>query len=149
MSEESLSKIRVLCVDDNEDSLFLLVRMLKNHGAIVASYLSSEEALLAMKEVKFDVIISDISMPTLDGYDLVHALRDFESKRGKSGTPTVAVSSDVNTPSPKRHFGDFQVYMPKPFDQKRLIHIIERLAEADGAAVIAGTLEGWEKWHTS
>lgn len=141
MNEQVLDGVNVLCVDDSQDSLALLTIVFKRSGANVKSCSSGEDALKETDAQRFDVIISDLSMPPgMDGYDLAHALRANQKEDGLSPTPTMAVSGDANTPSAKRRFADFQVYMTKPFDQKQLVSIVERLVEADGAAVAAGTL---------
>jgi CheY-like chemotaxis protein len=83
--------------------------------------------------------------PGLDGYDLAHALRELETDNlDRKATPTIMISGDAMMPSRKRRFADFQVYMPKPFDRMRLVHVVERLVEADSEAVKAGSLGGWE-----
>ena len=141
-----LKRVRVLCVDDQPDSLLLLSTVLRYHGAIVTVCRSAEDAIEEIERKRFDVIVSDLSMPPgMDGYDFVHELRRFEKESCLKPTPTVAVSSDVNTPSKKRHFADFQVYMLKPFNHQHLAQIVDRLAEADSAAVRMDTLENGER----
>lgn len=141
MNSNSLVGVNVLRVDDSPDSLALLTIVLKRSGANVTSCTSGEDALRETGAHRFHVIISDLNMPPgMDGYDLAHALRANEKADGMDSTPTVAVSGDANTPSAKRRFADFQVYMTKPFDQKHLVNVVERLAEANGDAVEAGTL---------
>ncbi|MDQ3230538.1 MAG: response regulator, partial [Pseudobdellovibrionaceae bacterium] len=128
MHTKPLDGVKVLCVDDSQDSLALLTIVLKRSGAIVTSCGSGEDALRETVNRRFDVIISDLSMPPgMDGYDLAHALRAHQKADGLASTPTLAVSGDANTPSDKRRFADFQVYMTKPFDQKHLVNIVERL----------------------
>ncbi|MCX6123670.1 MAG: hypothetical protein NTV34_02810, partial [Proteobacteria bacterium] len=61
------------------------------------------------------------------------------------GTPTLALSPDARKLFKKKRFADFQVYMSKPFDINYLVHIVDRLAVADGEAVKYGTLAAWER----
>jgi CheY-like chemotaxis protein len=143
--EQILRAIHVLCVDDNQDALDLLTIVLSRHGAQVTACRSAECALRAIGAAKFDVIISDLSMPGMDGYDLAHALRRLEKIEGGVTTPTLAVSGNADQPSAKRRFADFQVYLTKPYDSLKLAQIVERLAEADGESVKAGSLEVWER----
>ncbi len=141
MNAKALVGVNVLCVDDSPDSLALLTFVLKRSGANVTSCASGADALRETVAHRFHVIISDLCMPPgMDGYDLAHALRANQKADGMDSTPTVAVSGDANTPSSKCRFADFQVYMTKPFDQNHLVNIVERLVEADGDAVKAGTL---------
>ena len=146
LSEKSLSGIRVLCVDDCHDTVEYLRNFLVRKGADVTVSNSAEEAIATLINKRFDVMISDLSMPPgLDGYDLAHALRTMENNDpDRIATPTIALSGDAMRPSRKRRFADFQVYMPKPVDKERLVHVIERLVEADDEAVKLGSLGGWE-----
>lgn len=146
-----LDGVRILCVDDSPDSLELLRHVLARSGAEVTTCVSAEMAIEALKNTTFDVMVSDLSMPPgLDGYDLVHTLRDMELQDpDRHITPTIAVSGDATRASRKRRFADFQVYMLKPADKKRLVYVIERLLEADGEATHYGSLGNWEAEQAS
>lgn len=141
-----LSGIRILCVDDCPDVLAFLGAFLTGKGADIIACASAEDAIEVLMDERFDILISDLSMPPgLDGYDLAHTLRSMESKNpDRKATPTIMISGDAMLPSRKRRFADFQVYMSKPFDKLRLVHVVERLVEADGEAVKLGSLGGWE-----
>jgi CheY-like chemotaxis protein len=138
--------VHILCVDDSPESLELLRRILVKQGALVTTCTSAESAIAALKESHFDVMVSDLSMPPgLDGYDLVHVLRRMENQDpDRHVTPAIAVSGDAHSPSRKRRFADFQVYMAKPASQKRLVYVVERLLQADGEATEFGSLDNWE-----
>jgi len=137
---------KILCVDDSADILNILSVVLQSSGATVITSSSAEAAMELLEQHRFDVIISDLNMPPgMDGYDLAHALRKLEDDEPQRDvTPTVMVSGDSHVPSSKRQFADFQVYLGKPFDHTKLVHIVERLVEADGAAVDQGSLAAWE-----
>lgn len=138
--------VRILCVDDNMDNRHLLNIVLTRRGASVTSCASAEDAIEILVKERFDVVVSDISMPPgLDGYDLVHALREMEVQDPlRRPTPTVAVSGEALRPSRKRRFADFQVYLQKPVDSTRLVYNLDRLLEAEGEAVKLGSLGIWE-----
>ena len=145
-SQGVLAGVKVLCVDDMPDALNLLALVLRRAGALVTTLTSAETAIQCLRGNFFDVLVSDIKMPPgLDGYDLVHALRKMEKDdSARIATPTLALSADALQHSSKKRFADFQVYMAKPFDQKYLVNIVDRLAEADGEGVKHGTLAAWE-----
>jgi len=144
--ENILDGLHILCVDDDPDALELLYIVLARRGARVRTSISGEEAIQVLKNERFDVVVSDLSMtPNFGGYDLVHALRKLERQDpDRPTTPAVAVSADAMKPTNKRRFADFQVYMPKPFDTSRLVRVLDRLAEADGELVKFGSLGLWE-----
>ena len=71
----ALGGVRVLIVDDSADSLEMLRLLLESEGATVREALGAEAALKAAEMAALDVVISDISMPQMDGYELMRRLR--------------------------------------------------------------------------
>ena len=67
--------MRVLVVDDDDDSRDLVVNILEKCQAITFPASSAEQALSLMLSERPDVIVSDIGMPGMDGYDLMRAVR--------------------------------------------------------------------------
>ncbi|MBV9926600.1 MAG: response regulator [Acidobacteria bacterium] len=83
-SEEHTSRRHVLVVDDNPDITEMLAAVLRLSGYDVSTALSAPEALKAAHERRFDVVVSDIGMPGMNGYELARALRarpDYGSAR--------------------------------------------------------------------
>jgi PAS domain S-box-containing protein len=73
--------MRVLIVDDNDDNLYMLETLLKGHGYAVVSARNGVEALAALKEIGIGLIISDILMPKMDGFQFCRAVREEERHR--------------------------------------------------------------------
>lgn len=73
--EASTSRRRVLVVDDNPDITQMLAAVLRLSGYDVSTALSAPEALKAAHEQRFDVVVSDIGMPGMNGYELARELR--------------------------------------------------------------------------
>ncbi len=81
---ERTSRRHVLVVDDNPDITEMLAAVLRLSGYEVSTALSAPEALRAAHERRFDVVVSDIGMPGMNGYELARALRarpDYGSAR--------------------------------------------------------------------
>jgi signal transduction histidine kinase/ActR/RegA family two-component response regulator len=79
-----LRGIRILLVDDDATARELFTTVLETAGAIVTSTASAPEALAALRRASHEVIVSDIEMPVLDGYDLVreaHAIANGRCER--------------------------------------------------------------------
>ena len=78
-----LTNMRILVVDDEADARALLREILETCGSEVVTAGSSADALTAMENDRFDVLISDIGMPSEDGYTLIRAVRNRPSEQGR------------------------------------------------------------------
>ena len=81
-----LPGIRVLVIDDQEDSRGLIHEVLTTHEAEVVCAASADEGLELIKKHKPDVIISDIGMPGKDGYQLIREVRALSPNHGGKST---------------------------------------------------------------
>jgi two-component system CheB/CheR fusion protein len=87
--EGQLTGARILVVDDTPDSLEMLRFLLQSEGATVETALSGEKGLRLAESSEFDLIFSDISMPDMDGYEFIQALREKPTYRT---TPAIALT---------------------------------------------------------
>lgn len=119
-----LSGIRVLIVDDEEDALTITKLMLELSGAEVISAPAAPEGLEKVQLHIPDIIVSDISMPQMDGYQFIRAVRNLPVHRGKD-TPALALSA-FNRPSDRAKALDagFLAHLPKPVLLQELINQI-------------------------
>ncbi len=74
-----LRGLRILVVDDDADTREYLAVVLTRHGAEAQAAGSASAALALFKELRPDVLISDIGMPGADGYDLIRQVREYEA----------------------------------------------------------------------
>ncbi|HEY8563091.1 MAG TPA: ATP-binding protein [Pyrinomonadaceae bacterium] len=121
-----LSKIKILCVEDDLDSREVLQLFLEQCGASVVSVESAAEAVTVMGKNGrvFDVIISDLAMPNEDGYSLISQIRQFSSDNGGK-TPAVALSAFTTRENKEKAFAvGFQKYHTKPFEPDLLVRDI-------------------------
>ena len=65
-----MMKARILVADDNPDNLYLLETLLKAHGCSVVTAVDGDDALAKLQEGGFDMILSDVLMPGMDGFQL-------------------------------------------------------------------------------
>jgi two-component system CheB/CheR fusion protein len=84
-----LNGARLLVVNDTPDSIEMMRSLLEIEGASVTAVLSGAEALEAAEHSDFELLISDISMPGMDGYELIRRLREQE---GFSDIPAIAIT---------------------------------------------------------
>jgi len=126
----SLEGLRVLVVDDEPDARELLAIVLEQSGAWVAKADSAIAALGTLSEQPFDVLISDIQMPEVDGYELIRRLRSMEAGRGKF-TPAMALTAHVRAKDRARAFAaGFQMHVAKPVSAAELVIGVGSLAGA-------------------
>ncbi|HEX8557548.1 MAG TPA: ATP-binding protein [Pyrinomonadaceae bacterium] len=125
--------LRVLLVDDDEDTLEVLSTFLRRAGAEVATASSAGEALAALGRTRHDVIVADIGMPEVDGYELLRRVRSLDEGLG-GRTPAVALTAYAGEGDRDRALRvGFQEHMAKPAEPDELLRVIERLAAAEGS----------------
>lgn len=112
----------VLVVDDDEILLRGVTRMLRAKGFVVSSANNGQDALKLASTQRFDVVLSDISMPELDGVQLLRRLRDVDMH-----VPVVLITGEptVSTAAAAMEYGAFR-YLTKPVDPDSLLAVVER-----------------------
>jgi len=121
----SLDGMSVLVVDDSADTTEMVRHLLEIGGASVYAATSGVEALRLAREKEFDVVLSDISMPEMDGFEFLSRLRQIP---GKEDLPAVALTGfgrpeDVQRASDK----GFYAHLTKPFDIQRLASLLQKV----------------------
>ncbi len=123
-----LKGVRVLVVDDEEDARRLLDAVLGQCDASVRTCASVAEALSEIKEWKPDVLVSDIEMPSEDGYALIRKVRELESEQGGK-LPAVALTAHARAEDRMRVLSSgYQMHVPKPVEPAELAVVIASLA---------------------
>lgn len=125
-SAQVLQGFQVLIVDDEEDSLELLTMILEFEGAKVTTAISAEAALQSLTTDKPDILISDIGMPKMDGYMLIHQVRLQESEGNQ--LPAIALTAYTGQEEQRKAVAaGFQLYLAKPVAPDDLIQAIVSL----------------------
>jgi PAS domain S-box-containing protein len=124
-----LNGLRVLIVDDEADSRELLQLILEECGSEVKAAGSAKEALLALTEERFDVLVSDIGMPEFDGYYLIKEVRALPAENN-GRIPAVALTAYARIEDRVRALtSGFQVHAAKPVEPVELAAIVASLAK--------------------
>jgi CheY-like chemotaxis protein len=114
-----------LVVDDVADVTEMLAVFLSHAGYNVVTAASAPAALKAASERQFDVIISDIGMPDMNGYQLAREVRQLP---GYEAVPMVAVTGYSMFDDKERSTkAGFNAHMTKPIDPRALLDLIEHL----------------------
>jgi len=122
-----LKGIRVLILEDEEDTRDLLGIVLESHGATPILTGNVSQALQSMQTQPIDVVVADIGMPDYNGYAFIAALRKEE--RAEIRYTPVIVLTAYSTPADRDTalISGFNEYLAKPFDPGVLTSTIRRL----------------------
>ena len=134
-----LRPLRILLVEDSVPNQRVAVGMLEKARHAVRVAATGTEAVDACAAERFDVVLMDLQMPEMDGYEATRAIRRRESEQGASRTPIVALTarSSRGADAPWRSVG-FDGYLAKPYRSRELLEAIAAVvpaAPADGAQV--------------
>jgi two-component system CheB/CheR fusion protein len=122
---ESLEGVNVLVVDDSEDTTEMVRHLLEIGGATVTAVTSGFEALRVAREKQFDVVLSDISMPGMDGFEFLSKLRALP---GYHDLPAVALTGFGRPEDVQRaHAQGFYAHLTKPFDIQALAGLLQKM----------------------
>jgi CheY-like chemotaxis protein len=119
----------VLVVDDSADVRDVLAAVLGGAQAEVATVDSAADALEAVRAQRPDVLLCDLHMPGVDGFELIHRLRAWERAGPYPPIPAAAVSAYAALAGRLRHARDgFQAILAKPVDPDMLIRTVLELS---------------------
>jgi two-component system, chemotaxis family, CheB/CheR fusion protein len=115
----------VLVVDDVPDVTEVIAMFLKHTGYDVATAESATMALQLAAKKAFDLIISDIGMPEMNGYEFAQSLR---TRADYGSTPIIAVTGYSEYDDRARALqAGFDAHLTKPIDPSRLLDLINQL----------------------
>lgn len=116
----SMKVIRVLLIDDDKIQLSLTAAMLKQHGIDAVCCEQLEELIEQLRTSVFDVLLTDIQMPAINGFDLVKLLRASNIPQAKT-IPVIAVTARSEMDKAVLHEHGFAGCLHKPFTVKELL----------------------------
>lgn len=126
---ESLQHKSVLVLDDEPDALDLISRILEGYEAKVYTARNVEEALQILGEINIDLVVSDLAMPELDGFDFIHQLREKEVAT-KKHLPVIALTAFAQEQDKKRVLeSGFDLYLKKPIEPDFLVKEIKQILQ--------------------
>lgn len=115
-----------LIVDDSEDTIGMLEQLLKMSGANVTTATNGKDALRLASEHEYDVILSDISMPEMDGFEFLQRLRKID---GRQHVPVVAITGFGRSDDIQRaRAAGFYSHLTKPLNLDALAEVLAQLA---------------------
>jgi CheY-like chemotaxis protein len=123
----SLKGSRILLVDDDCDAMMPLQIILETREAEVSCVSSVSDALEKLSADKFNLLVSDIGMPEMDGYDLITALRKMDESSNHD-IPAIALTAYASTQDKRRALmSGFQHHFAKPLDFEQFLATVNSL----------------------
>ena len=127
--QESKRSLRILLAEDSPVNQIFAVTLLQKHGHSVQVVENGKEALAAL-EAGFDVILMDVQMPEMDGFEATETIRDHESRTGEH-IPIIALTAHAMKGDRERCLDvGMDGYVSKPIRAEELLRTIDELAPA-------------------
>jgi signal transduction histidine kinase/CheY-like chemotaxis protein len=125
---QALKGLRVLVAEDNPINALLARTLLTRAGCVVASAQDGEEAVTAAASAVYDLILLDIRMPRLDGFEAAARIRAGQGPSARA--PIVALTADAGEEERVRAFrAGMDDFITKPIDAARLLTVVARFTE--------------------
>jgi CheY-like chemotaxis protein/glycine cleavage system H lipoate-binding protein len=123
-------KINILVIDDEQIILDSIEKHLRKENYSVYTALSASEAQRLMEETRFDIYLTDLMMPDIDGMEFMRMVKTDQPR-----VPVIMITgyATINTALQAKQLGAFD-YIAKPFTKKELMGVIRRAAELVAAA---------------
>lgn len=123
----NLAGVRIFAVDDEADALAALKHLFEMRGAVVNTASGGEQAIAALQADRFDVVISDIGMPGMDGFELIRRVRGLQGPMRH--VPAIALTAYARSEDRRRAMtAGFDTYLSKPVEAAELFAVVARQA---------------------
>ncbi len=128
----AIRSLRVLVVEDNRINQFLVVKLLEQAGHHADTAMNGREALLALEQAPYDLVLMDVQMPEMDGLETTRRIRS--SPPPLSGIPVIALTANA-LPGDREAClrAGMNDYVAKPVDPARLRDSIAEVMASPGA----------------
>jgi signal transduction histidine kinase/CheY-like chemotaxis protein len=122
-------RLQVLLAEDNAVNQRLAASLLERRGHKVTIAANGREALAAVTAQPFDVVLMDVQMPEMGGFEATAAIRALESGRTTSRLPIIAMTAHAMKGDRERCLAaGMDEYLTKPLDSRRLCALVEEMA---------------------
>ena len=123
-------RLRVLLAEDNAVNQKIAMRVLEKHGHHVTVAVDGRQALAALDRASFDVVLMDVQMPEMDGFEATAAIRGQERETGNH-LPIIAMTAHAMPGDRERCIAaGMDSYIAKPLKTSELIALLEKFAKA-------------------
>lgn len=119
----------ILLIDDDALVLQSLARLLEKSGYVVKAVKSAKEAIDASLMEEFDLVITDIRMPEVDGIQALRYLREVRRDKGQAQAPEILITGYAKEyEEPAKHIGAYAM-VHKPFQLEEFLGVVKKALE--------------------
>lgn len=128
--EEAKLPLRILLAEDNVINQLLINKVLSDWNFNAETVENGKEAIDLIEQEHFDLILMDMQMPVMDGYEAIRKIREMDN--GKSNIPIISLTAHAADSEIRKCLAaGANAYISKPFDQKELYQTIQRLTSLE------------------
>lgn len=130
-----MSQLPVLLVEDNEDNRTIYSTILRHYGHHVVEAATGEEGIRLAREVQPGVILMDVAMPGIDGWE---ATRRLKADPATAAIPVIALTAHAMAEDRQRaEDAGCEGYLAKPVEPRRVVEEVERMLAGRAPAAAA------------
>lgn len=124
INSDHFKNLHLLVVDDSEMNLLVIKMIFKKIGISFDTATNGHEALNFLESKRYDMVLTDIQMPEMDGIELTKRIRALEDQQ-KSQLPIIAITGQISSESHERYLSaGLNDYIIKPFTESELMEKI-------------------------
>ncbi len=129
--ESQTRKYRILVAEDNQDNVKLATTILQRAGYVVDIAENGELAVEAVQQQYYDLVLMDVCMPVMDGFEATRKIRAYESLAGESRVPILALTAHaIESYREKCLMIDMDGFITKPIRKKNFLSTIRQWLDA-------------------
>jgi signal transduction histidine kinase/DNA-binding response OmpR family regulator/HPt (histidine-containing phosphotransfer) domain-containing protein len=142
LSEDFRRHVAILLVEDYPTNQQVALRHLQGAGFKVDLVENGHKAVAAFKEASYDIVLMDIQMPVMDGYQATREIREIESETGRARTPIIALTAHAMKGYREKCLeADMDDYVSKPLKRQSLIDVVDKYTILKAESQVLSQLE--------
>ncbi|MBF0288586.1 MAG: response regulator [SAR324 cluster bacterium] len=131
-SENALPILRILVAEDSTDNRFVIEKLLGTIPCLMEMAENGKEALEKFVSSRWDVVLMDMQMPEMNGYEATRAIRDWEEKQGVPPVPIIAVTAYALKDDQQKCFqAGCTAYLSKPLTKAMFLETVLKLGNRE------------------
>jgi len=136
MIKDYKKSFNILLAEDNEVNQKVAIKILEKYNHVVTVVGNGLEALNAIKVNRYDVVLMDVQMPVMGGFEATREIRQYEKDQGLTRTPIIALTAHAMLGDREKCIqAQMDEYLSKPLKQNVLMQTILRVA-SDGVTAM-------------